>query len=1310
MFDSFKIKLAKRVFKTLFKDFLKELNEKQINIESNGFSVSDAELDLQGINSKFKGSPYKFASGGISELHFSIPWFNLFSKNITITLRGLSVDLEQQSDTNFTTTYSGGDSLMESQLFESITFSSNSSSVDLGIPEEYLTKDLEPTEEEEYLTKIIQGLMYRLQFQLENLSISISFPQNIKKNILLIHFPTLKYENLTNIPKDSNFPDVYNFKIYCSKFSIQLFEMEKNQQISSLLYENNVIFGDNKKNELSVKFIPGDVESLLIIDWNMPSIHSIFTPTQINILNEILQSLNYAPESNKDQENEKFKQDSFLTVPSPIGSKNSNLFKSIEVEKTNYVNVEFNIKIENNTSFNILYEDYSTKDIWTEFYRHLENEKYSFPKIKKNNLRMITENFNLQYSNVKNDNKIDLSIQNLFLVDQNEDETSTQNLLKFEDSQKEDLHLSVKNNEFTCKLSPVCLLLDLNLIEKLSFLLKSEEEHDIFDDSPLESEILTYEEELMKYIVDLEDFKISIKYQHNEQNYDVLTLNLKKFSFNFKVSWSLLIQSCFIEIEESKDKLISYSRILDIPNEIVVKLDNSETETKLLGNLSSNDLSKSMMINPNGLSVFMTKSNDELLLRSTISIKTDILSAEFNLEKYCKIQLLINQLMKSLTPKSKSQPKKSKKNEREYELQVNIDFDLVDLIVDLKGKKFNPKVKFNFDVISIIYLSSKDKQKINVETKEISIMEEINGIPRDFLRMSPQKKKGEKETETIPGLAIDINLSKEKSISKSDIKVTINSFLVYYYPELNLEDNWITLLTELFTFEIDPNVQTLTNLELNLNDTIMMLQIPGLEYCGLLSIKMIKFETEMNYPTIETVYNIYLEDLNLYLHNDFKDKDITEEISDIKILEVELKKIGFKKFASLNTQIDELNFEIIINEDVLKPNIFKFSNSIIQVDIHRDSIKIFGDLVYSLQEKQKEVMQKEKERILKSLKQEDEEIIIQTDKSKPVVYEEKIEFFKDGLKIIETIQTSEENLRIRDSKYQQEKSKDSPLFKTYFSSVNIVNLKFIIDSIEIDLKFLEGEVFSESVSDDHYYLFSLEDIHVDYELSDYSTEIKIKIQNFLLDQFLHQKKHEILKFYSPKKLSPFPNILDLELTMINKEKKLSSKLTLLPLQLSIEPNLIQFFHKFSKGALEKLEETIETNLEELNQKEAIKDDDDFIIEHFTSDDIKLVINWVPDNVNFKKIFKGKWIELFNLSSVYGVKISLKSLNLVDMNGFTELFKKMKYHWVSTSLVAGTTTSLLFGFGPISQFSGLVSLLIFEPITKTKKWIKLAFAE
>jgi hypothetical protein len=47
MFDELKRKLAKRAFKTLFKDFLKELNENQLEINSSGFVCCDIQIDVQ---------------------------------------------------------------------------------------------------------------------------------------------------------------------------------------------------------------------------------------------------------------------------------------------------------------------------------------------------------------------------------------------------------------------------------------------------------------------------------------------------------------------------------------------------------------------------------------------------------------------------------------------------------------------------------------------------------------------------------------------------------------------------------------------------------------------------------------------------------------------------------------------------------------------------------------------------------------------------------------------------------------------------------------------------------------------------------------------------------------------------------------------------------------------------------------------------------------------------------------------------------------------------------------------------------------
>jgi hypothetical protein len=52
MLDKWKRKLAKRAFKTLFKDFLKELNENQLEINSLGFICSDIQLDVQVRNLK----------------------------------------------------------------------------------------------------------------------------------------------------------------------------------------------------------------------------------------------------------------------------------------------------------------------------------------------------------------------------------------------------------------------------------------------------------------------------------------------------------------------------------------------------------------------------------------------------------------------------------------------------------------------------------------------------------------------------------------------------------------------------------------------------------------------------------------------------------------------------------------------------------------------------------------------------------------------------------------------------------------------------------------------------------------------------------------------------------------------------------------------------------------------------------------------------------------------------------------------------------------------------------------------------------
>lgn len=212
--------------------------------------------------------------------------------------------------------------------------------------------DKELDDAEGTIARLIQKVVSSLKASVNNVTIRFEFPSELKlkkNNVLLLHFPKLEYADETPVPtgNDAWFPSLFIYSFLFEGFFVQIFdedatedeeEQTNNNPTSSVHVDdqqqsprspdikerhldvaNTIIFGRAENNKIRIKLITADNNSLVSfgsgdsglhdqskskieIQFNISSIHAVFTPSQMKIMIEIMERMTKTMSTTEEEE------------------------------------------------------------------------------------------------------------------------------------------------------------------------------------------------------------------------------------------------------------------------------------------------------------------------------------------------------------------------------------------------------------------------------------------------------------------------------------------------------------------------------------------------------------------------------------------------------------------------------------------------------------------------------------------------------------------------------------------------------------------------------------------------------------------------------------------------------------------------------------------------------------------------------------------------------------------------------------------------------------------------------------------------
>jgi hypothetical protein len=333
--------LKKRVFKFIIKKVLgrfidePDLSQLDVQISKGQYNLSNVSLNIQRINEHLRDLPFVLKSGYIEQIKIRIP-FNILSENMHIEVNGVELSFKLKESMNDVSRNVLSSFLTESFIGEHGDPNVLASSILVGDvrksdleeeldEEDFSTDTSQSNAAESMIAQFIEKIVSSLKATVTAVTFKFEFPSEMnpkKSNVLLLHFPRLEYADNTSFPTSGSrwHPSEFVYSFLFNGFFVQLFDehiveekqFESTSSSSSTHFEqqadkllddgNTVIYGRTEDNKIQIKIVPADnkrkreddspsASSRIEIQFNVSSIHSVFTPSQLKMLLEIMESL-----------------------------------------------------------------------------------------------------------------------------------------------------------------------------------------------------------------------------------------------------------------------------------------------------------------------------------------------------------------------------------------------------------------------------------------------------------------------------------------------------------------------------------------------------------------------------------------------------------------------------------------------------------------------------------------------------------------------------------------------------------------------------------------------------------------------------------------------------------------------------------------------------------------------------------------------------------------------------------------------------------------------------------------------------------
>ncbi|CAI4049477.1 Atg2p SKDI_14G0890 [Saccharomyces kudriavzevii IFO 1802] len=247
--------------------------------------------------------------------------------------------------------------------------------------------------------------------------------------------------------------------------------------------------------------------------------------------------------------------------------------------------------------------------------------------------------------------------------------------------------------------------------------------------------------------------------------------------------------------------------------------------------------------------------------------------------------------------------------------------------------------------------------------------------------------------------------------------------------------------------------------------------------------------------------------------------------------------------------------------------------------------------------------------------------------------------------------------------------------KNSFADVSKVNLRpskhykalIQLTKLQVNLKNYRVDEPDESKSDNS------TDVLNKCIVSVYEFEIVDNVPTSTWNKFVTLLKHEPWPHNSPMFL------LDLELIRpidFLQAVELVMQLKIAPLRLHVDQDTLEFLIRFL-GFKDKRFELVDEY------------PDIVFVQKFSTNAIKLRLDYKPKKVDYAGLRSGQTSELMNFFTLDGSKITLKSVVLYGLNGFDDLNDKLKAIW-TPDITKKQLTGVLEGLAPVKSFMAIGS--------------------